>query len=120
MKLNVSSEIPVVTDLPKGHVILLLGELGLGFVMVHGPKEKCLPEEDGEFKEIFDAATIVVFDCDGLPQKSYQSFHGHIYPWIGGMIEFEEPELNIKVQISWTTTNAYYDHSEFKKIHIAV
>jgi hypothetical protein len=87
MKIVIDDGRPVVRGNSAGNEILFFAKINehLGYCVVFGPPEKCLPKEDVGMAELF--AAKVAFGALNAEMEIVHVKHGHKYAQGGGFVE---------------------------------
>ena len=87
MHVLIENETPKVEGLPAGVEILFLAKIdeSLGFCVIFGPSETCLPKEPRNFSELWDAKLAIGKEGDDM--QIHNVTHGHKYLQGGGFVE---------------------------------
>lgn len=124
MYIAIEEDKPVVRDLPEGNVILFFGKVNnrRGYCVIFGPPERCLPDVDHNYVELFSAS--IAFGVENATMEILEVKHGHKYAGGGGMVEFGGTTPCDRQQLFFRTLNdprkSTYEGRPVREVYIAL
>ena len=99
MKVIIVDDIPRVQGLAKGETFMFFAKIDdiIGYCIVFGQEDKCLPTGDMNFSELFDAK--VAFGKENKEMQIVDVKHGHKYRKGGGMVETEIGDIFFRLNV---------------------
>lgn len=99
MRVIIVDGIPKVQGLVEGERIMFFAEIDdtIGYCVVFGPEDKCIPTGDMNASELFDAE--VAFGKENEELKIAKVKHGHKYRKGGGWVETEFGDVSWQLNV---------------------